>query len=110
MTAAIEEINRRSLGVVLITDSEHRLVGIITDGDLRRALSRKQDLSKMTVEMIMSEKPHSARVTTPAYDALNTMERFQITVLPITDDQKKVKGVLHLHDILGKGEFKFNGA
>lgn len=110
MTTAIEKIDRHSLGVALITDIDNRLVGIITDGDLRRALSRKQDLSKMSVDQIMSKEPHSARMDMPAYDALNTMERFQITVLPITDDQKRVKGVLHLHDILGKGEFKFNGA
>ncbi|MGW8326057.1 MAG: CBS domain-containing protein, partial [Desulfobacterales bacterium] len=45
----------------------------------------------------------------PAYDALNMMEKHQITVLPITTVKGKVKGILHLHDILGKGEFKFNG-
>jgi arabinose-5-phosphate isomerase len=109
MPAAIEEIDRHSLGVILITDSENRLAGIITDGDIRRALARREDLGAATVDMVMSAGPHSAQVDTPAYDALNTMERYQITVLPITDNQKKVKGVLHLHDILGKGEFKFNG-
>ncbi len=110
MAAAIQEIDRHSLGVILITDHRSRLIGIITDGDIRRSLSRKQDLMAMTVDRIMSNNPYAAEVDTPAYDALNTMERHQITVLPITDEQKKVKGVLHLHDILGKGEFKFNGA
>jgi arabinose-5-phosphate isomerase len=46
----------------------------------------------------------------PAYDALNMMEKYQITVLAITDSAGKVRGILHLHDILGKGAFKFNGA
>ena len=46
----------------------------------------------------------------PAYDALNIMEQYQITVLPITNPVGKVRGILHLHDILGKGDFKFNGA
>jgi arabinose-5-phosphate isomerase len=46
---------------------------------------------------------------TPAYDALNIMEHKQITVLPIVDEQNCAVGILHLHDILGKGEFKFNG-
>ena len=109
MDAAIEEINRHSLGVILITDLQDRLIGIITDGDIRRALARKKNLATMTVDQVMSRKPHSAQADAPAYDALNTMERHQITILPITDEQKKVKGVLHLHDILGKGEFKFNG-
>jgi arabinose-5-phosphate isomerase len=43
----------------------------------------------------------------PAYDALNLMEKHQITVLPISDESGIVRGILHLHDILGKGEFKF---
>ncbi|MBI5063027.1 MAG: CBS domain-containing protein, partial [Desulfatitalea sp.] len=58
---------------------------------------------------LMSPTPRQAQPETPAYDALNTMEHFQITILPITDEDKKVKGVLHLHDILGKGEFTFKG-
>ena len=45
----------------------------------------------------------------PAYDALNLMESHQITVLPITDETGKILGIVHLHDILGKGQFKFNG-
>ena len=45
----------------------------------------------------------------PLYDALNIMEKHQITVLPVIDSEKKVAGVLHLHDILGKGAVKFNG-
>ena len=109
MATAIQEINRHSLGVILITDSRERLMGIITDGDIRRALAHKRELMTLTVDQIMSTNPHSTQEDTPAYDALNIMERHQITVLPITDGQKRVKGVLHLHDILGKGEFKFNG-
>ena len=110
ISAAIQEIDRHSLGVILVTEANGRLAGIITDGDIRRALSRGRDLSTGTVDTIMSTNPHNTQVETPAYDALNTMERYQITVLPITDAQKRVKGILHLHDILGKGEFKFNGA
>lgn len=109
MTAAIEEMNRHSLGVILILEKDHRLAGIITDGDIRRALARRKPLETMTVKQVMIADPHHAHPETPAYDALNTMERFQITILPIIDDHKKVKGILHLHDILGKGEFKFNG-
>jgi arabinose-5-phosphate isomerase len=46
----------------------------------------------------------------PAYGALNMMEEHQITILPITQTDGEICGILHLHDILGKGEFKFNGA
>jgi len=109
MRAAIEEMNHHSLGVILIIDGDDTLAGIITDGDIRRSLARRKPLDVMTVEQAMIRQPHHAHPDTPAYDALNTMERFQITVLPIIDADKRVKGIVHLHDILGKGEFKFNG-
>ncbi len=106
---AIEEMNRHSLGVILILEADDRLAGIITDGDIRRAVARRDPLHTMRVDQLMSTTPHQAQPETPAYDALNTMEHFQITTLPITDEHKKVKGILHLHDILGKGEFSFKG-
>lgn len=107
--AAIQEMNRHSLGVILILESGDRLAGIITDGDIRRAVARGLALAGLRVDRLMNATPHQVHPETPAYDALNTMERHQITVLPITDHQKRVVGILHLHDILGKGEFKFNG-
>ncbi|MGD9010435.1 MAG: KpsF/GutQ family sugar-phosphate isomerase [Desulfobacteraceae bacterium] len=106
---AISEMNRHSLGVILILTSDGKLAGIITDGDIRRAVARQQPFTSLPVEQMMSTNPHFTHPDAPSYDALNVMERFQITVLPIIDDEKKVKGILHLHDILGKGEFKFNG-
>jgi arabinose-5-phosphate isomerase len=109
MDAAIDEMNRHSLGVILILEPDDRLAGIITDGDIRRAVARRDPLHTMPVDRLMSATPHHAHPETPAYDALNTMEHFQITILPITDEHKKVKGILHLHDILGKGEFTFKG-
>ncbi len=109
MDTAIDEMNRHSLGVILILEPDDRLAGIITDGDIRRAVARRDPLHSMRVDQLMSSTPRQAHPETPAYDALNTMEHFQITILPITDEHKKVKGVLHLHDILGKGEFTFKG-
>ena len=61
------------------------------------------------MEDIMTKTPRSVEEHCPTYDALNLMEKHQITVLPILDADRKVQGILHLHDILGKGEFKFNG-
>jgi arabinose-5-phosphate isomerase len=109
MPSAIAEMNRLSLGVTLIIDAGDRLAGIITDGDIRRAVARRIDLFSLNVDQVMSTSPHRTHPETPAYDALYTMEHYQITVLPITDEEDRVKGILHLHDILGKGEFKFNG-
>ncbi len=106
---AIAEMNRHNLGVILILKKGGLLAGIITDGDIRRAVAAGTPIHELMAEALMTPDPRHARPDTPAYDALNTMEKHQITVLPITDSRGKVKGILHLHDILGKGEFKFNG-
>ena len=58
---------------------------------------------------VMTKDPRKVSPYSPVYDALNMMEQYQITVLPVIDSEGKVMGILHLHDILGKGEFKFNG-
>lgn len=109
MADALKEMNRHSLGVILVMDGDGHLAGIITDGDIRRALAQNKPLDTMIVDQLMSADPLHTHPEMPAYDALNTMERHQITVLPIIDHDKNVTGILHLHDILGKGEFKFNG-
>jgi arabinose-5-phosphate isomerase len=62
-----------------------------------------------TADALMKKGPKSILQNTPLYDALNIMETHQITVLPVVDTNGKVSGVLHLHDILGKGAVTFNG-
>jgi len=57
----------------------------------------------------MTSKPHSLHADSFLYEALNLMEKYEITVLPIVDKQNRLHGLLHLHDILGKGSFQFNG-
>ena len=109
MEDAVEEMNRLELGVTLVISSDKTLAGIITDGDLRRLIAKKKSIVDLTVEDVMTKNPRTVTPNSPAYDALNMMEKYQITVLPITDAKGKVRGILHLHDILGKGEFKFNG-
>lgn len=110
MATAINKMNHHSLGVILIMESDNTLAGIITDGDIRRTVAQQHSILDMQLDQLMISDPYTAHENTPAYDALNTMERYQITILPIIDAQRKVKGILHLHDILGKGEFKFNGS
>lgn len=109
MEDAINEINRAGIGVTLVVQSDNILAGIITDGDLRRALAQKRPIFNLFVEDIMTATPLTVQPDTPAYDALYMMEQYQITILPIVDSVGKVQGILHLHDILGKGSFKFNG-
>jgi len=109
MEDAVKEINRLGLGVTLVIKTDNTLAGIITDGDLRRLIAKKKSIHKLTVEDVMTKKPRTVAPDSPAYDALNMMEKYQITVLAITDSAGKVRGILHQHDILGKGAFKFNG-
>ena len=111
MSAAINEINRVSLGVTFVLDKKEKLVGIITDGDIRRALAdKKSNIYDLNIKTVMTENPLHFLSESPLYDALNLMEKHEITVLPVIDSHKKIKGVLHLHDILGKGAFKFDSA
>ena len=105
---AIECLDRGGLGMVLVTDADARLFGIITDGDIRRMLANKKRADQLSVEDIMTPDPRSVQPETPAYDALYLMESSQITALPIVNEKRIVQGVVHLHNILGKGRFRFD--
>jgi arabinose-5-phosphate isomerase len=109
MKAAIQEMNRLQLGLTLVLNQNEILTGIITDGDLRRIIMTSESVFEMPIRDVMTSQPRTLRPDSPVYDALNIMEKFQITVMPVTAADGTVQGVLHLHDILGKGEFKFNG-
>ncbi len=109
MEAAVAEMDRHGLGALIIIDEDSKLAGIFTDGDLRRMIAQKKAIFDQSLAESMTPAPLHAFAETPAFDALNTMEKHEITVLPIIDETHHVLGILHLHDILGKGEFKFNG-
>jgi arabinose-5-phosphate isomerase len=109
MQEAVKEIDRGRLGTTLVMNPQNKLSGIITDGDIRRLVASGQSILELTVKDVMTKNPQTLEENSPTYDALNIMEKYQITVLPIVNSQGGVQGILHLHDILGKGEFKFNG-
>ncbi len=110
MTSALETMDRFSLGAVLALNRDRQLKGIITDGDIRHAIARGiTDYHRLTVDDVMTRNPRCSSVDAYLYDALNLMEKYEITVLPIVDSDNRLEGILHLHDILGKGSFKFNG-
>jgi len=108
MQEALDVINTMNLGATLVLDASDRLTGIITDGDVRRAIAQKDTIWTLPVESVMTPEPKSIMAETPAYDALRLMEAKEITVLPIVSADGSVCGILHLHDILGKGEFRLN--
>ena len=108
MRQAIQEINRVQLGAVLVVERENILAGIVTDGDIRRCLMTQERIYDRPVEEVMTREPKTLGPDSLALQALSIMEKHQITVLPIVNPVQKVRGILHLHDILGKGAFRFN--
>ncbi len=106
---ALTVLDQKRLGVVIILNNQDELSGIITDGDVRRMVVNRTEIPNHPVEDLMSKAPKRVTQTTPLYDALYIMEAHQITVLPVVDRDNRVAGILHLHDILGKGAIKFNG-
>ncbi len=105
---AIEEINAKKIGATLITGKDQRLEGIISDGDLRRALINKKNIPEMKVEEIMSLSPKTIDEDETSAEALGLMELHAITHLVVVDEQRRVKGVVHLHDLLGREGFIAN--
>ena len=97
---AILEISGKKLGATLVVDGD-KLTGIITDGDLRRALEKGASLNTKVSE-IMTKNPKKIKEDAFAEEALRLMERHKITVLPVVDDKDNLKGIIHLHDILGR--------
>jgi arabinose-5-phosphate isomerase len=108
MREAIGEINRMQLGATLVVDEDNILVGIVTDGDIRRYLMKQERIHDRPVGDVMTTNPKTLGPDSLASQALTIMEKHEITVLPIVNPVRKVRGILHLHDILGKGAFRFN--
>jgi arabinose-5-phosphate isomerase len=106
---AVMEIDNKGIGATVVVDNGHRLLGILTDGDLRRALIRHKDIHSMKVEDVMTVAPKSIDEESSAAEALGVMELYGITHLIVLDRDSMLKGVLHLHDLLGREDFKLNG-
>ena len=98
---AIVEISEKRLGVTAVLEN-NKIVGIITDGDIRRMLNDRDNIAGVTAADIMTKDPKTIKTTDMAVDALNRMENFSITQLVVADEGE-YKGVLHLHDILKEG-------
>lgn len=103
----IQVLNKKNMGAVLVVDAENKLLGIVTDGDVRRCIADICNLDTLKAGDIMTANPVSIDKNMLAADALSIMQRHEITTLPIVDDGNLLLGILHLHNLLGKGEFRF---
>ncbi|HKY72486.1 MAG TPA: KpsF/GutQ family sugar-phosphate isomerase [Nitrospira sp.] len=102
-TAAILEITAKKLGMTTVTDGSGRLAGIITDGDLRRFVQQGGDFAKATAGELASRNPKTIGPDDLAAKAVERMERYSITTLVVTEGERKISGVIHLHDLLKHG-------
>jgi arabinose-5-phosphate isomerase len=107
VTDALEEMHHKGLGATLVVGDGDRLLGIFTDGDLRRVLRASMDLAGKRMGDVMTKGCRTIRVERFVADGLEVMERHLITVLPVVDASDRLQGILHLHDLLGKGKIKF---
>lgn len=97
----IVEITEKMLGVTAVVENDE-IIGIITDGDLRRMLSKVDDFSNLTAKDIMSQNPKRIAAKSMAIDALELMEANEISQL-LVEDNGKYAGVVHLHDLIKEG-------
>jgi len=107
---AIREIDAKRIGATLVCGKDHRLEGIISDGDLRRALLGGKEIYHLKVEEIMTRAPKTISENDTSIEALGLMEGHGITHLAVVDEHARVKGILHLHDLLGREGFRINGS
>ncbi len=101
---AIFEISTKRLGITAVTDSDSRLKGVITDGDLRRGLEKwGEDLFSLRAGDVMTHKPRTITGNVLAAKAVSIMEKYAITVLVVVDSENNIEGIIHLHDLLKAG-------
>lgn len=104
MTETVIEISSKRLGITAVVDTEGKIKGIITDGDLRRGIEKwGHRLFKMPASEVMTENPKTIPADALAVKALSIMEQLSITSLLVPDSRGKPKGIIHLHDILREG-------
>jgi arabinose-5-phosphate isomerase len=103
MHDVVYEMSRKGLGMTCVVDGEQRLVGIITDGDLRRHMIAGPNFLERSAGDVMTRNPVTTRPDTLAAEALLVLEQRKITSIVVVGDRDEVVGVVHLHDLWGTG-------
>ena len=100
---AIKVIDEKNIGFVLITDQENYLLGILTDGDVRRFVKKRINFTEKTVDDLMTKSPKAIDPDMSLAEAIEVMQKDEITSLVVVDEKRLLRGYIHLHDILGRG-------
>ena len=103
MKDVIYEMSRKKLGMTAVVEKNGRLAGIITDGDLRRKMGTNTTIMDLTAKDVMTADPVAIPHTTMAVEALAMMEQRKITSIVVIDADRRVEGVVHLHDLWRTG-------
>lgn len=99
MPDVVHEMSSKRLGMTCVADDDGRLVGVITDGDLRRLMSRTSDVVGLTAEQVMTSGPITIPRGVLAVEALKVMETHKITSVVVVDERRAVEGVVQIHDL-----------
>ncbi len=107
-TQAVAEMSAKTFGITAVLDEEGRLVGVITDGDVRRAYERNLATDDHTAAEVMTKDPKTVEFDATGAYALHVMEKYQITALFALDGERRPTAIIHIHDILGRGAATVN--
>jgi arabinose-5-phosphate isomerase len=103
LAQGLMEMSRKGLGMTVIVDDEDRVLGIYTDGDLRRSLDRRVDVHAAVMRDVMTHPCRSIGPHELAAEAVHVMETHRITALPVVDAGGRLVGALNVHDLLRSG-------
>ena len=103
LSAGLLEMSRKGLGMTTVVDEQNRVIGVFTDGDLRRALDGQVDVHSNRMGEVMTAGPKVARPRMLAAEAVHLMEAHRITALPVVDEQGTLVGALNVHDLMRAG-------
>ena len=103
LQSALLEMTEKGFGMTTVINNEGRLIGVFTDGDLRRVFDAKIDLSSASIQDVMSDNPKKIGLDMLAAEALTTMEKSSISALVVEDQHQRPVGIVHMHDILRAG-------
>jgi arabinose-5-phosphate isomerase len=103
LTEGLLEMSRKRLGLTAVVDGDDRVVGVFTDGDLRRALDRRIDIQKSRMSDVMTRNPRSIGASELAAEAVLMMEKHAVNGLLVLDESGRLAGALNVHDLLRAG-------
>ncbi|HCW16633.1 MAG TPA: D-arabinose 5-phosphate isomerase, partial [Achromobacter sp.] len=100
VSQALEVMSAKGMGMTVVTDAQHRPLGIFTDGDLRRLIARHGDIRSLTVEAGMTRSPRSINPDALAVEAAQQMDELRLSQMLVLDNDGALLGALHMHDLM----------